>query len=412
MTGERGEASVMRKLIAIAAVLPILALAPARAEDPLAARAMSLAASVPYPTGTDLAFVTKVVRGEQRTYVLASSASDGLHVVDITDPEAPVEVAVVPCSQSQNDVAVVAGGNIALMTSTSAAGSASCRLPERLAGSVAFVDISDIEHPALVGGIRLPYGAHTITAHPTLPIAYVASQALARRLNQVEILDFSAGLPSSYIAVPMPPTGSAAHDISFSADGTRAYVAAVTVSYIWDTTDPLAPVTQPPIAVIADPTISIHHQAEPTPDGDFLLISDEQGGGALNPSCPGGGIHVFDISSEAAPVKTGVILAELVGPPPGADPVFTCTAHVFGFSTDGTWMAAGWYDAGTRVFDLSDLHRGEYGTPRPTIVRETGSIVMPGSTTWTARPHPTVEGYVVATDLGRGLDIYRYERES
>ena len=57
-----------------------------------------------------------------------------------------------------------------------------------------------------------------------------------------------------------PGLGTESHDITFNADGTRAYSAALSQGVIIDTTDPANPII---VTSFVDPAINVWHQADP-----------------------------------------------------------------------------------------------------------------------------------------------------
>jgi hypothetical protein len=277
------------------------------------------------------------------------------------------------------------------------------------------VDVTDVEKPVPLGwpgGVPFPSkGAHTIVSHPTRPVLYVASQELPDRTPTIEIVDLSSWPPTLKVA-SMPPTGVGPHDITFNPTGTRAYVSSINATFIIDTTDPLNPVTTPPIAAIVDPEIRIHHEATLHPDGRHLLVVDEfvAAPPVGTPSCPGGGVVVFDLGPgnalERTPVKVGSFYADDHSVPATEDTHGTildpaCTAHEFKVSAKGTWMPISWMGGGTRVFDLTDLvEAATQPAPVPVIAPEIGFFKQTENDVWAAKPHPDARfhDYVIVSD--------------
>jgi hypothetical protein len=187
------------------------------------------------------------------------------------------------------------------------------------------------------------------------------------------------------------------HDVTFNASGTRAYVAALAETYILDTTNPAAPTV---VARIEDPSINISHGADPTPDGRYLLITDEQAGAAANGVCNVGGVHVYDLTIEAAPVKVGIWTLD---PTNSATATITgsslsCTAHVMDYAPGGaTWTNAD-YAAGVRVISATAL----VGRPQ-----ELAYFTPDDADTWSAKTYKNPR-YVFANDLVRGFDVYKW----
>jgi hypothetical protein len=117
-----------------------------------------------------------------------------------------------------------------------------------------------------------------------------------------------------------------------------------------------------------DPSINIAHQSDPVTVDDpilgertFLVITDELAGAAGNAACPGGGLHVYDItgSLETNPVKVGVWNMPEVRP---AVDNLSCTAHVLRLYPEQGLMTIAWYDAGSD-WSTSRRWRGSRSAP-------------------------------------------------
>jgi hypothetical protein len=147
----------------------------------------------------------------------------------------------------------------------------------------------------------------------------------------------------------------------------------------------------------------------------FLVISDEIAGAGDNVVCPGGGLHVYDITGplEQAPVKVGIWNS------PGvrlAEGNLVCTSHVLRFYPQHELMTIAWYEAGVRVVDISGLmgvsvgadeNEGNVGIG----MKEIGYAYFDNSNTWSAkaqRIEPDGSFYLYGNDKARGLDVYRF----
>ncbi len=157
-----------------------------------------------------------------------------------------------------------------------------------------------------------------------------------------------------------PGLGTESHDITFNADGNRAYSAALSQTVIIDTTDPTA--TRRSISSFVDPTINVEHQADPITiddpilgERDFLIIEDEVVGASATAQCPNGGVHVYDITGdlERNPVKVGYWNIGARRPDHSVNG--SCTAHVFELHEEEQLMTIAFYNGGVRVVDLSGL---------------------------------------------------------
>lgn len=349
----------------------------------------------------------KVFETEVRDFAIAGGYGQPGRIIDITDPEHPVHVNNTPCSISQNDIQIQ--DDLLLVA---ADGSGSCKRPDggnaAFAGS-AVLDFSDPRDPTYLSRLQYPVrGSHNHTIVPGKPIVYLSDSDLANAgLGNIPIWDVSD--PANPVLVTeFKHLAHSPHDITFNADGTRAYAAAVSATYILNTEDPRKPTL---ISTIMNEGISISHQADPTPDGNYLLVTDELGGGAAGVS-PGGPVHIYDIRNEAAPVKVGIIenncVQEVCHSATAGTPV--STAHVLRINPDGWTMGIAWYKDGIFVIDYSALMGGNVAATGETAgvgPRVIAGMRMPDANSWAAKMwqerHP---GYVFVNDINRGFDVF------
>ncbi|MQA24432.1 MAG: hypothetical protein GEU94_02945 [Micromonosporaceae bacterium] len=185
-----------------------------------------------------------------------------------------------------------------------------------------------------------------------------------------------------------------------------------------DTTDPENPKQ---VAQIVDPAINVHHQSDPLTmtraDGstrDVLVITDERAGATGSVECPGGGLHVYDITGdlERSPQKLGTWFIPVIQPQDGA----TCTSHVLRIYPEQKLLTIAWYAQGVRVLDISGLadvtgSPAEIGIGDGVGMREVGHYVFPDSDTWSFKTNRiAADGsfYGYGNDLTRGFDVYRF----
>jgi hypothetical protein len=401
-------------------------------------------------SGSDIEFMT--VGG--RDYALAGTLRNGLQITDVSDPTRPVRAAVYDCSITQGDVQVFRQGDRVLATYTAdsaiapraATGarteanekrfSAACvqeanALGAQLDGSelgTFLVDLTDPARPRTAGFLEVPKGSHNQTVHPSGEYLYNSNSDLIVNspLPQITIHDIrdpaKPRLVQEFRYPPGQPTlGEESHDIFFNATGTRAYVASLGSTLILDTSRPENPVI---VTQFIDSQNSLVHQSDivtlPRKDGTLrtlLVTTDEQAGAATNPACPGGGLHVYDITGdkERSPLanKLGTWFIDTVEP---RAPEQACTSHVLRMHPEQGLMTIAWYTAGVRVLDISGLAEVT-GTPATVArgngvgIREVGSFVFPDSDTWSFKTNRiaadgTFFGY--GNDLARGLDVYRF----
>ena len=373
--------------------------------------------------GTDIE--TLVING--RDYAFAGTYRNGLQVVDITDPAAPALVTTYECKVQQGDVqaferdgrfyVAYAVDNGYANTLSACYTDAGATRPDP--GTI-IIDVTDPAAPKSVSFIRVTRGTHNTTVHPSGQYLYNSnSEGSKGGIEVISLADITA--PAIVKTVPLPG-GEDSHDITFNADGTRAYTAALDHTAILDTTDPAAPSV---LGLIEDPTIYLHHQADPVTVGDrtFVVINDELNGAGGNEYCPGGGLHVYDVTGdlEKAPKKVGAFFAPDVtaaqGSRGGLAATVTCTAHVFRIYPAQGLLTIAWFGAGVRVIDLNGLEGYSAG-----VLPQLGSLT-PGmkevgyfrftedSDAWAAKVHRFDEdgsAYLFANDQTRGLDVYRY----
>jgi hypothetical protein len=369
-----------------------------------------------------------------RDYAFAGTLRNGLQIVDISRPTAPKRVAVYDCKISQGDVQVFKQGKRVLATYTAdgtvgAVGAESgcgtdLGLKAADSGTV-LVDVTNPAKPRTIGFAPVARGSHNMTVHPSGRYLYNSnSDLITSTAPSIVIFDIANPAKPKLVQelrIPFVPTslGSESHDITFSADGKRAYSAALSQSLILDTTDPEKPRQ---IAQIVDPTVEVSHGADPIrlkkKDGSFrdlLLVSDEHAGAATGTHCPGGGVHIYDITGglEKSPKKLGVWYIGESRPSTA-----TCTAHVFRMHGDQGLFTIAWYDQGVRVVDVAGL--ADLPTPAVPFVasgngngiKEIGKYVFTDSNTWSFKTNAIATdgsffGY--GNDLGRGFDVYKFE---
>ena len=164
--------------------------------------------------------------------------------------------------------------------------------------------------------------------------------------------------------------------------------------------------------------ISVSHEAEPTPDKNWMFVTDERGGGIVpgGASCQSeqenpfgnGGVHVFDISNlpniqyaQTPDGENAIFIGEVVVPQ-----ATFCTAHVMEQIPGEQRFIIAWYSQGIKIVDYFIDGNGRW------TFRETASIVLPGANTWAAEdfkikrnPNGTKTYYILASDISRGMDI-------
>jgi len=339
---------------------------------------VKLVTSIPYSGGSDIDFKGKYV------YFGQLGDDGGVRVLDASGPK-PKEIAFISCPGSQNDVAVVRPGLLALGYH-----SGSCAGGPPGAG-VRLIDVSNPKKPKFLSQVELPGGAHTLTVYPGSDIIYASPGGLANGGGTEQILD--ASNPKKLkIAATFKPNPTGCHDITFqrAADGDTmlAFCAGGGEVTIWDVTDELKPVV---IAHGFTPSF-FPHAAMPTPDGEYLVMTDEAFVAHDCVGGPTGSVWVYDIRIPQAPILVGHW-----GPQRGAAPVGVadwCTAHNLNFVGKTRQAVISWYSGGTSVVDFSN----------PTLPTEVAYFRADDSNVWSAYFY---DGLIYVNDLTRGIDVLK-----
>jgi hypothetical protein len=388
----------------------------------------------PWPGGTDLEFVNLPYRGGTHRFAITGTYQNGMQIIDVTTPTAPAVVAAYDCKIYQADIQIFRREDghtyVAYAVddySRTDVNSACFRDVGYQLGDVRYgtfiIDITAPDAPHAVSFMPFPQGSHNTTIDPTGHFIY-SSNADLPGIGTLEVFDVSDLTHPRLAKVLNLGVSLPAHDVTFSSDGRRAYVAALTSTLILDTTN----VANPKIlGRIIDPTINIHHQADPITLTDpilgtrtFLIVTDEIAGAEGNVACPGGGIHVYDISGrlEKTPLKVGVfeIPDERL-----ATNRTRCTAHVMRMYPDQKKMTIAWYGAGVRVLDLSGLVGVSVGTPATGSIgmglRQIGWYAFDYTDVWSVKAPvdgfaPDGSFYMFANDQLRGFDVYHFDAKA
>lgn len=398
-------------------------------------KAMNFVANLQYndsgevQNGSDIEFL----RLGDREFALAGTLDKGMQIINITNPREPRKVATFDCRISQGDIQVWKrdGRVLASYTADGSVGedgaASTCGRDLDLsaddAGTV-LVDLTIPSKPSSLSFLDVPRGSHNMTIHPSGRYLYNSnSDLLTSTEPSITIYDVTRPTRPQKVRdfkIPFVPTslGSESHDITFNASGTRAYSGALSQTLILDTTDPRRPTM---VEQIVDPSINVVHQADPVTltrkngtKRKILVITDERAGAAASAECPGGGLHLYDITGakERNPAKIGTWFIPKVQPQDGS----TCTSHVLRIYPKQKLMTIAWYSQGVRVLDISGLARFQ-GTPASVGIgdgvgmKEVGHYVMPDSDTWSFKTNKirrdgSFFGY--GNDLVRGFDVYRF----
>jgi hypothetical protein len=397
------------------------------------------------PGGTDIEF-TKI---GGREYALAGSYRNGLQIVDITVPEKASVVSSYECNVTQGDVQVFRqadepGRTFVTYTSDTQGDADSPCYQEAAAlgfdvrkpnasgandgrNGTFILEITDPANPTTLSFVEFEQGSHNMTVHPGGEWLYNSNSDLMTSFEPaiefVNISNPSEPDVKNRGELPLPTRpglGTESHDITFNKTGTRAYSAALSQGVIIDTTDPGKPSV---ITSFLNPAINVWHQSDPFTltdasgqKRDFLMVEDEYAGAAAGGQCPNGGVWFYEITGELekSPLLVGYFNIDEVRATD--QPVLgRCTAHVFDVHEKAKIATIAWYNAGSRVLDLSGLLGigiGGVGTG----VKEIGFGRFTGGDTWSAKTPGIGLGsgdfYLYANDQRRGLDIWKFDGDA
>jgi hypothetical protein len=374
----------MKKLVlALSAALLVTALiAPNAAADRAVDKTdnVKLVTSIPYSGGSDIAFQGKYV------YFGQLGEEGGVRILDASGP-VPKEIAFIHCPGSQNDVAIVKPGLLALAYHSGNCGG----IP---GAGVRLIDVRNPKKPQFLCQVELPGGAHTITVYPNSDIIYASPGGLANGGGFEQILDASNPKKLKVVAT-FRPTPIGCHDLTFAraADGDTmlAFCPGGGEVSIWDVTQETAPVV---IAHGFTPSF-FPHAAVPTPDGEYLVMTDEAFGAHDCVGGPTGSVWVFDIRIPQAPIMVGHW-----GPQRGAGSTSAdggwCTAHNLNFVGKTRQAVISWYTGGTSIVDFSD----------PLFPSEVAYFTPDNANVWSSY---FFDGFVYVNDLNRGIDVLKVQ---
>ena len=337
------------------------------------------------------------------------AADAGLTLVNIKDPRAPFIEAVAECAAGYGDVDVNPTATVAALGTDS--GNPDC-VDGNESGTVLF-DISDKKAPKFAGFVPVSVGSHTQTLDGR-GFLYINNYDPNYRI--IEIYDVSDPRnPRKVSQVDM--NGTAAHDsyVDHRPDGkSLLYSASVSSHDVVDVTDPAKPLF---LQKVRDNQVSISHQSEPNFKRDVIVVTDEYGGGAASGVCGksptadptglGGGyvtgaqsvgaVHFYKAAADGTYSLNGAEKLGTFNIPPSVQEG-GCTSHVYWQAPDQNRMTIAWYLRGSHIVDFSD----------PAASKELGWFIPEGANTWGTKPH---RGYVFASDMARGLDVFEYTGE-
>jgi hypothetical protein len=347
----------VRKLLRLFALACVLALAgnlPAGAEPNDRSPNVNVVGAHSYTGGTEVTFEGDYVYAGQmngRTNRGDTPGQGGFFVFDVAGGGFELAGQLL-CPGNDNDVTVVRPGLVAVAHHTS-----SCNPRFNARGNgIMLVDVSDPAAPVPVGGVAVP-SAHTLTVHPSGDYVYVNPGGLANA-NGIEAIVDIRNPASPVVAAQFVPNRIGCHDLQFHVDPAKpfAYCAGAGEIQVWDVSDPLKPVT---VGRHVNPAIQFPHNAVVSPDGTKLVIDDEAFGvhECVSEQSLYGSLWIYDISVPDVPLLAGRIAPpasrSVVGHYEGWSDSW-CSAHNYNFIPGTNIVVSSWFTGGTRVHDISD----------------------------------------------------------
>jgi hypothetical protein len=430
-----------RPLVPLSVLLVAAFAIPVNAQSPLDQRTSNMThiASIPYESGTDLAFFDHyAIAGDN------GEADAGFHIIDIADPAHPKIVSEFHCVGSQNDVSV--WRRLAFVSVDGRRANTKC---DAAAGGttegVRVVDISDLKYPRQIAFVQTDCGSHTHTLVPdeahNRVLVYVLSYPLSALAwtgpgdppadpqsdahcsfatqKKISVIEVPLSDPTKAHVVSTPTTApmGGCHDVTIFAPRKLAAAACLNEVQIWDVADPVNPKI---VSHFGRTTAAaeIFHSTAWSWDGNTIAVGDEAGGFA-GPACftgkdPLGAIWFVDVSDPTNPVrKSWYSLPHPWG--------VVCTAHNFNVIPvpEKDILVAGFYNGGVSVIDFTDPtapHEIGYyrnwgdpiGPPVGSTVPDVGPVSFKerGLEVWSAYWY---NGTIYANGATRGFDVYRFD---
>ncbi|MGI8806711.1 MAG: LVIVD repeat-containing protein [Acidimicrobiales bacterium] len=366
---------------------------------------------------------------------------DGFRIVDIAEPDNPVELSHQRCNGDQGDIVV--WGNILVRSWNSPAPAG--RFCDGVAVPVGFegvhvFDVADTADPTLVASVPLECGSHTVTVGGVVGgnlIVYSNNSSSFGCIDGTPANDNPAGDYMDVISIPLAAPGSASllrreelagpatavrtgcHDagVILGSVNKAACASADTIN-VWDVGANAAPggsITDPHLLfTISEPgvgqagTNGRWHSAAFTWDGKVLVAGWEPGGGA-DAECEAADPDV-DKSLFFYDASTGAKLGQWVLPrAQGADE--NCTVHNYNIVPlrSGRYVAVGGhYQAGTWVVEFTDP------AAAVTLAWSDPAALGPGpfcggrcqlGGAWSSYWY---NNFIYESDITKGLNVFRY----
>jgi hypothetical protein len=337
---------------------------------------------------------------------------DGFRIVDISEPDNPVEVLDYrDCAGNQGDVIV--WGNILVRSWNSPApAGATCDgepvLPGVFPGGwegLHVFDISDPTDPDLVASVETQCGSHTATGVPDLANdrLLVYNNPSSGACPGIDIVEIPLSDPASASYLRFEPAGRSCHDSGvILGEVNLAACAGGNGFSVWSMDPDDGGSLEDPMQLYSRSItgVGIGHTASFTWDGEVLIFGHEPGGGA-GARCQATS-SITDRSLFFFEARTGTLLGTFVHPRPQTN-TENCTWHNLNtVPTDKRYiLVAGNYQSGISVVDFTDpaaAYEAAFADPAPLSPT---TLILGGdwSTYW-------FNGRIYESDITRGLIVW------
>lgn len=355
----------------------------------------------PFTANSDIAFWGKYAY--QGNY-------DGFRIVDITEPDNPVEVLDYrDCAGNQGDVIVWDNILVRSWNSPAPAG-ATCDgepvLPGVFPGGWEGVHVFDISNPVdpdLVASVETECGSHTATGVPDLANnrLLVFNNPSSGACPGIDILEIPLSDPASASYLRFEPAGRSCHDSGvILGDVNLAACAGGNGFTVWSLDAADGGSLEDPIQLYTRTItgVTIGHSASFSWDGQMLIFGHEPGGGAA-PRCQATSSET-DRSLFFFEARTGTMLGSFLFPR-AQTAQENCTWHNYNVvPTDKRHiLVAGNYQGGISVVDFTNpanAYEAAYADPAPLVPTRLGGD---WSTYW-------YNGRIYESDITRGLIVW------
>ena len=406
--------------LSAAVIVAVVAPAPAVATHDSADHSanMTLLANSPRTTQvsqSDLAFWGRT---------LFAGNYEGFRVLDIADPEAPIQLADVRCNGAQSDVSVWGDLVFLSVDRPQTAPGCSADTPDNTPGweGIRIFDASNRTAPEFLTAVATDCGSHTHTLLPDLArnrvLLYVSSYPSspttfgdtpygtscerltadgAQGHSKISVVEVPLNAPDQARVIGEPtielsdfrdtPGYRGCHDIQVFTALKQAAAACLSEGQLWDISNPERPRTT---RRVFNAAVDIWHSAAFTWDGEIVIFGDEFAGGGgpgcTNPEDTIGRVWFYSRQVGGAPLGSYKI------PRPQGSQI--CTMHNFNVipTSRGYTLVAASNFGGTTVVDFTN----------PAAAREIAYYDADGSP-WSSYWY---NGFIYANDRLRGVDVF------